>query len=72
MNALCKLPRVRLLFALAGTMTILGATLAVAVSPWFLLLIAAVGVNQWVFAASGECPASLAFRRVCAHGGGGR
>ena len=39
-------PLERVLFALAGTMTLLSAALAALVSPWFLLLTAFVGVNQ--------------------------
>jgi hypothetical protein len=38
-------PLERVLFALAGTVTLLSAALAAAVSPWFLLLTAFVGVN---------------------------
>lgn len=55
----------RALFVLAGTMTLLSALLAAVVSPWFLLLTAFVGLNQWVFAALGDCPASLVLRRTC-------
>ena len=54
----------RLLFALAGTMTLLSILLAVLVSPWFLLLTLFVGVNQWLFVAVGGCPASVFFERV--------
>lgn len=57
-------PLERVLFALAGTMTLLSALLAVAVSPWFLLLTAFVGVNQWLYVAVGACPASLLLRRA--------
>ena len=57
-------PLERILFAMAGTMVLLGTVLAVVVSPWFLLLTAFVGVNQWLFVAFGNCPASLALRRV--------
>jgi hypothetical protein len=52
-------PLERLLFALAGTMTLLSALLAAAVSPWFLLLTAFVRINQWLYVRFGECPASL-------------
>jgi hypothetical protein len=41
-------PLERILFALAGTMTLLGLVLALVVSPWFLLLTAVVGVSQWL------------------------
>jgi hypothetical protein len=54
----------RVLFALAGTMTALSVTLAVLVSPWFLLLAVFVAANQWLFAATGACPASLVLGRA--------
>jgi hypothetical protein len=57
-------PLERVLFALAGTMTILSALLAALVSPWFLLLTAFVGVNQWLYVVFGACPSSLLISRV--------
>jgi len=57
-------PLERVLFALAGTMTLASAVLAAFVSPWFLLLAAFVGLNQWLFAGAGACPASIALERV--------
>jgi hypothetical protein len=57
-------PLERILFALAGTMTLLSALLAAVVSPWFLLLTAFVGANQWLFVTIGACPASLALTRL--------
>jgi hypothetical protein len=54
----------RVLFALAGTMTLLSAALAALVSPWFLLLTAFVGANQWLYVLVGACPASLVFGRL--------
>jgi hypothetical protein len=57
-------PLERVLFALAGTMTLLSVGLSVLVSPWFLLLGALVGVNQWLFVLVGACPASLILRRL--------
>lgn len=64
-------PLERVLFALAGTMTLLSALLAATVSPWFLLFTAFIGVNQWAFVLFGACPASLiltrfGFRSACA------
>ena len=56
-------PLERVLFALAGTVTLLSALLVALVSPWFLLLTAFVGVNQWLFVAFGACPASLLLGR---------
>ncbi len=57
-------PLERALFALAGTMTLVSAALAALVSPWFLLLTAFVGVNQWLYVAVGACPASLVLTRL--------
>ena len=58
-------PLERVLFALAGTMTLLSAPVAALVSPWFLLLTALVGVNQWLYVLAGACPASIVLRRTC-------
>ncbi len=57
-------PLERVLFAVAGTMTLLSATLVALVSPWFLLLTALIGVNQWLFVAFGACPTSLIIQRL--------
>jgi hypothetical protein len=57
-------PLERFLFALAGSVTLASALLAALVSPWFLLLTVFVGVNQWLFVATGGCPASLLLERV--------
>ena len=57
-------PLERILFALAGTMTLLAVFMAAFVSPWFLLLAAFVGVNQWLYVALGACPASLVLARA--------
>lgn len=54
----------RVLFALAGSMTLLSAALAALVSPWFLLLTAFVGVNQWLYVTVGACPASIVIKRL--------
>jgi hypothetical protein len=56
-------PVERVLFAMAGTMTLLSALLAMLVSPWFLLLTAFVGVNQWLYVTLHACPASLGLAR---------
>jgi hypothetical protein len=53
------------LFALVGTVTLISVGLAAAVSPWFLLLTAFVGVNQWLYVIVGACPASVVLRRAC-------
>jgi hypothetical protein len=57
-------PLERVLFALAGTVTLTSALLATTVSPWFLLLTAFVGVNQWLYVTVGACPASLLLHRL--------
>lgn len=57
-------PLERVLFAMAGTMTLLSALLAATVSPWFLFLTAFVGVNQWLYVMFGACGASLILKRV--------
>ena len=58
-------PLERVLFALAGTVTLLSVVLTVAVSKWFLLLTAFVGVNQWLYVTARACPASIVLRRTC-------
>jgi hypothetical protein len=56
-------PLERVLFALAGSMTLVSVLLTATVSPWFLVLAAFVGVNQWLFVGVGSCPASLVLER---------
>jgi hypothetical protein len=58
-------PLERVLFAMAGTVTLASAALVALVSPWFLLLTAFVGVNQWLYVVVGACPASLVLKRAC-------
>ena len=57
-------PLERVLFAMAGTMTLVSVALAALVSPWWLLLTAFVGVSQWLYVTVGDCPASLVVERV--------
>lgn len=57
-------PLERILFLLAGSMTMLSALLSAVVSPWFLLLAAFVAANQLAFASIGHCGASLILERV--------
>jgi hypothetical protein len=57
-------PLERVLFALAGSMTLVSVLLALFVSPWFLLLTVFVAVNQWLFVVVDGCPASLLLERV--------
>jgi hypothetical protein len=58
-------PLERVLFALAGSVTLLSAVLAALISPWFLVLTAFVGVNQWLYVMAGACPASIVLKRAC-------
>ena len=58
-------PLERVLFALAGTVTLISALLVAMVSTWFVLLTAFVGVNQWLYVLVGNCPASSLLRRTC-------
>jgi hypothetical protein len=58
-------PLERVLFALAGTITLLSAVLSAVASPWFLILTGFVGVNQWLYVSVRTCPASMFLRRAC-------
>ena len=57
-------PLERVLFALAGTVTLASVVLAASVSTWFLLLAAFVGLSQWMFVTVGGCPASLELEKT--------
>ena len=63
-GTLNRWPLERVLFAMAGTMTLVTVALAALVSPWWLLLTAFVGVSQWLYVTVGECPASLVAERL--------
>ena len=54
----------RVLFAMAGSVSLIGGLLALLVSPWFALLPAFAGFNQWLYVFFGACPASMILRRV--------
>lgn len=69
-RALCAGPRT--LFGLAGTVLLASALLAALVSPWFLVVVGFVAVNQLLYAAVGACPASLILRGMCSRQGGAR
>jgi Protein of unknown function (DUF2892) len=56
-------PLERVLFTLAGSMAIASAILTAAVSPWFVLLTAFIGLNQLLYASVGFCGASLILLR---------
>ncbi len=52
-------PLHRILFLLAGTVTLAGVLLTAAVSPWFLVVPTVVGGNQLLMVATGWCPMSV-------------
>jgi len=52
----------RAVFALAGSMVLLGVVLGWLVSPWWLLLAAFVGANMLQAAFTGFCPAASIFK----------
>lgn len=54
----------RAILALAGTLTLLSALLAVALSPWWLLLTGFVGANQLQASLTGWCPAARVLLRL--------
>ncbi len=57
-------PLERVLFAMAGTVSLVAVALSALVSPWFLILVAFVAVNQWLYVLFGACGASLLLSRV--------
>lgn len=54
----------RILFLIAGLVTLSGVGLGAFVSPWFLLIPTLVGANQLLMVAVGWCPMSLLLRRL--------
>jgi len=54
----------RILFLLAGTVTLIGVLLTVTVNHWFLLVPALVGANQLLMVVTGWCPMSLLLARL--------
>ena len=63
MNTSTKWPLERVLFAMAGSVTLLSAFLSAVISPWFLILTTFVGVNQWMYVTVRSCPASIVLRK---------
>ncbi len=58
-------PLERVLFAMAGTVTLVSALLAATVSRWFLVLTAFAGFNQWLYVVARACPVSILLKRTC-------
>ena len=57
-------PLERVLFLAIGVATLVAAALAAFVSEWFLILVAFVGLNQWLYAATGTCGSAVVFSRA--------
>ena len=55
-------PMYRILFLIAGTVSLIGVVLSAAVSPWFLLLTGLPAASQLLYVAVGWCPMSLLLR----------
>ena len=56
--------KTRILFLLAGTVTLIGVLLSVLVSRWFLVVPTLVGLNQLLMVIGGWCPMSLLLDRL--------
>jgi hypothetical protein len=54
----------RAVMAMAGVMILASVVLAYAVSPWWLLLTAFVGLNMLQAAFTGFCPAAVVFHKL--------
>ncbi|MFO1426034.1 MAG: DUF2892 domain-containing protein [Steroidobacteraceae bacterium] len=59
----------RIVLAFAGTMILASLGLAWALSPWWLLLAAFVGLNMFQAAFTGFCPLALILRKLGAKPG---
>jgi hypothetical protein len=54
----------RAVLAFAGLVVLTGLTLALAYSPWWLLLSAFAGLNMLQASFTGFCPAAIIFRKL--------
>jgi Inner membrane protein YgaP-like, transmembrane domain len=59
----------RAVLAFAGLVVVVSVALGYAVSPYWLLLTAFVGLNMLQSSFTGFCPAAIAFRRLGLEGG---
>lgn len=57
-------PLHRILFLIAGIVTLAGVVATATLSVWFLIVPAAVGANQLLMVAVGWCPMSLLLTRL--------
>ena len=54
----------RILFALAGTVILIGTVLTITVSLWCSAIVFFVVANLWLYTAAGNCPSSLLLRKL--------
>ncbi|ADU65867.1 DUF2892 domain-containing protein [Desulfurispirillum indicum] len=54
----------RVVFAFAGTVILLSVLLTYAISPWWLLLTAFVGLNMLQAAFTGFCPLAVILKKL--------
>jgi hypothetical protein len=54
----------RIIFAVAGSLVLLGLVLGLTVSPWFLTISGFVGVNMLQSAFTGFCPLAMILRKT--------
>lgn len=54
----------RIIFAVAGTMVLLGLALGLAANPWFFVLVGFVGINMLQSAFTGFCPLAVILRKT--------
>jgi hypothetical protein len=59
----------RIVIAFAGSMVLLGLTLAWLISPYWLLLTAFVGLNLLQSAFTGFCPLAIILKKTGCHAG---
>ena len=54
----------RIVFAVAGSLVLLGLVLGLTVSPWFLAIAGFIGVNMLQSAFTGFCPLAMILRKA--------
>ncbi len=54
----------RIIFAVAGTLILLGLVLGLVVNPWFFAIAGFVGINMLQSAFTGFCPLAVILRKA--------
>ena len=54
----------RIVFAVAGTMVLLGLVLGLVVNPWFFAVVAFVGIHMLQSAFTGFCPLAMILHKA--------